>query len=129
MYKKLFALAAVLVALAAFSNIARSQSMYFAEDVDNNGNPIGESSTFTIGSSGGYLNVLVKIPYELNCKSVRYEIYRDGQYDNTFYQDTQTNWQWFYQKMTFYKTGNYTISCIDCYDITLATGTLRIQMK
>lgn len=129
MFKKLLALAAILVAFAALSNVARSQSMYFCESVDNNGYPVGESSTFTIGSNGGYLDVLVKIPYDLNCKSVRYEIYRNNEYDNTIYQDTQNNWQWFYQQITFYKSGNYTISCIDCYDITLATGSLRIQMR
>lgn len=129
MLKKLFGFAAVAVLFLAFTTIAKSQTMYFCEDVDSQGYPISESSTFTIGSNGGYLDVLVRLPYELNCRSIRYEIYRNGDYDNTIYQDSQNNWVWFYKQITFYKSGNYTVYCIDCYDVTLASGNLRIQIR
>jgi hypothetical protein len=129
MIKKIFALSIVALALFAFANNSKAQSMSFCEDVSSSGNPIGESSTFNISSSGGYLDVLVNIPYDLNCTSIRYEIYYNGAYDNTIYQDSKRNWQWFYQKVTFYKSGTYVIYCIDCNEQTLASGTLRIQFN
>ncbi len=129
MLKKIFALSVIALALFAFSNNSKGQSMAFCESVDNNGNPIGQSSTFNIGSNGGYLDVLVNIPYNLNCRSIRYEIYYNGGYDNTIYQDSQNNWQWFYKQITFYKSGTYQIYCIDCNETTLASGTLTIQFN
>src|SRR3974377_1356238 len=120
MFKKIFAIAAIVLAIAALSGNARSQSMYFCESVDDQGYAVGESSTFNIGSNGGYLDVLVRLSYEVNCRSVRFEIYRNGEYDNTIYLDTKSNWVWFYKQITFYKSGSYQIYCIDCYDVTLA---------
>src|SRR5690242_14776407 len=107
MLKKLFALSILAIALLAFVNSAKSQTMYFCENVDDQGYPIGESSVFNIGSGGGYLDVLVRLPYELGCRSVSYEIYHDGVYDNTIYQDAQRNWVWFYKQITFYQSGSY----------------------
>jgi hypothetical protein len=129
MFKKFFALTIIALAVLALSGSAKSQTMYFCEGVTSDGYPTGEASTFNIGSGGGYLDVLTRLPYSLNCSSVRYEIYRNGEYDNTIYQDTQTNWDWFYKQITFYKSGSYTIYLIDCYDITLASGTVRIQFR
>ena len=129
MLKKIFALFIVTLALFAFTGNLKAQTMYFCESVSSDGYPSGESSVFNISSNGGYLDVLVKIPYDLNCNSVRFEIYRNGDYDNTVYLDTQPNWVWFYKQITFYKSGTYQIYCMDCYDATLASGTLQIQFN
>lgn len=127
MFKKILMPAVFAVILFAVVNSAYSQSMSFCENVDNSGNCIGSSSVFTISSNGGYLDVLVSIPYNVNCRSVRYEVYRNGDYDNTIYQDTQANWQFFYKQVTFYKSGTYSIYCYDCNDYLLASGTVTIQ--
>lgn len=127
--KKIFALSILVLALFAFVNTAKSQTMYFCESVDGSGYPVGESSTFNIGSNGGYLEVLVRLPYELSCRSVSYEIYRNGTYDNTIYQDTQRDWVWFKNQITFYKSGTYLIYAVDCQGTTLASGTLKIQIR
>ncbi len=129
MYKKLIVFCAVVAALLAFAGSSRAQSMQFCESVSGDGSPQGESSTFNISSNGGYLDVLVKLPYDLNCTSIRYEIYRNGDYDNTIYQDSQNNWNWFYKQITFYKSGTYQIYCIDCNEATLVSGTLKIQFN
>src|SRR6478736_2363476 len=105
MIKKILVSAFFAVAFFAVVNSSYSQSMEFCESVSGSGYCNGGSSVFTIGSNGGYLDVLVNIPYDLNCRSVRYEVYRNGDYDNTIYQDASSNWRWFYKEITFYKSG------------------------
>ena len=103
--------------------------MYFCEDVDKDGYPISESSVFNIGSGGGYLDVLVRLPYEVACRSVRYELYLNGKYNTTIYQDTERNWVWFYKKITFYDSGTWDIDVYDCYDQRLVSGSVRIKFR
>jgi len=73
--------------------------------------------------------VLVRLPYEIECNSVRYEIYRNGDYDNTIYLDTDEDWVWFWKQITFYKRGTYDIYVLDCYDYELAYGSVKISYK
>ena len=129
MLKKLFALSLLAVALLVVAKTSYSQTMYFCESVDGDGYPVGESSVFNISSSGGYLDVLVRLPYELGTKSVSYEIYHDGVYDNTIYQDAQRNWAWFYKQITFYQSGSYQIYAVDGNGQTLCSKTLTINFR
>jgi len=130
MTKKLILSSIFILTLAFFTNLSFSQSMTFCESVDNSGNPTGASSVFTIPSGGGYLDVLVNLgSYTVSCTSVNYVIYLDGQYNTTISQDTQTNWQWFYKKITFYSSGTYTIACTDCNNNTLASANLTINFQ
>jgi len=106
---------------------ANPQSIYFCEGVDDDGYAIDEASSFTIPDGGGYLYVLVRLPYEIACESARFEIYRNGDYDNTIYADTETEWVWFWKQITFYKRGTYEIYVYDCYDYELTSGTVKIN--
>ncbi|MCU0405799.1 MAG: hypothetical protein MUE91_10110 [Ignavibacteriaceae bacterium] len=115
------------ILLFFFCITASAQSIYFCEGVDEEGYPISESSSFTISSSGGYLYVLVRLPYEVDCKSVRFEIYRNGEYDNTVYVDTEYDWVWFWKQITFYKRGTYTFYIYDCNDYELVNGKVKIN--
>lgn len=115
------------ILLLLFFVSANAQSIYFCEGVDDNGYPINDASSFTISKDGGYLYVLVRLPYEIDCKSVRFEIYRNGQYDNTIYMDTEYDWVWFWKQITFYKRGSYEFYVYDCYDYELVYGTLEIN--
>ena len=117
--------AAVLFIL--FSVSIYSQTIYFCEDVDSDGYPINEASDFTIPDDGGYLYVLVRLPYEVACRSVSFEIERNGKYDNTVYMDTEKNWVWFYKQITFYKSGSYDFYVYDCYDDLLISGDVDIE--
>ena len=108
---------------------ANAQQIYFCEGVNDDGYPISESSSFTIPDEGGYLYVLVRIPYEIDCKSVSFEIYRNGSYDNTIYLDTEVDWVWFWKQITFYKSGTYEIYVDDCYDYELTSGTVKINFE
>jgi hypothetical protein len=109
-------------------NLTYSQSIYFCEGVDDDGEPINESSQFTIPEDGGFLYVLIKLPYEIDCSEVGIEIYRNGKHDNTIDMDTEYNWTWFYKQITFYKSGSYDIEIYDyCSNEVVASGSVEID--
>ena len=115
------------ILLFLFCATASAQTIYFCEGVDDDGYPISEASSFTIPDDGGYLYVLVRLPYEVDCKSVRFEIYRNDDYDNTVYVDTEYTWVWFWKQITFYKRGTYKFYVYDCDDYELVTGKVEID--
>ncbi len=127
--KKLITLSLFVLALFAVSNNTSAQSIYFCEGVTNDGYPITESSTFNIGSDGGFVYVLVRIPYEIACTSVRFEVYKNGNYDNTIYVDTEKKWMWFWKKVTFYSAGDYSFDVYDCFDYRITSGSVRINWR
>jgi hypothetical protein len=129
MIKKILTVSFLMLVFFAFTENSSSQTMYFCEGVTSDGYPQTESSVFNIGSGGGYVYVLVRLPYEIACRSVRFEVYRNGEYDNTIYLDTEKNWVWFWKQVTFYKSGNYTVYAYDCFDYMLTSGSVKIQYK
>jgi len=130
--KKVLLFVLLVVASMTLSQSLKAQSLYFCESVDGDGYPVGESTVFTIPSAGGYLNVLVRLPYALDVYSVRYEIYKidsygNETYDNTIYQDTEKNWVWFWKQITFYKAGRYSVYVYDSNNYLLTSGSIKIQ--
>lgn len=135
MKKKLLSLLFGIFVIFAVSGSVFSQTLYFCEGVSDNGQPITQSTTFNIPSGGGYFYFLVRMPYEVGCTSVRYEIYDIDYYGNesyntTIYQDDmKTNWTWFWKKVTFYTPGEYKVYAIDCNGYTLTSEYLTIKIK
>lgn len=132
--KKALLFVLLLAASLTLSQSLKAQSLYFCESVDADGYPIGESTVFNIPSAGGYLNMLVRLPYSLDVTSVRYEIYKvdrsgNESYDNTIYQDTERSWVWFWKQVTFYQTGTYNIYVYDPSNYLLTSGTIKINYK
>ncbi|MEJ5262701.1 MAG: hypothetical protein WHT45_08465 [Ignavibacterium sp.] len=117
----------LVLALSTLIETTYSQSIYFCEGVDDDGEPINESSVFTIPNNGGYLYVLIQLPYAVNCRKVDLVIYRNGAYDNTIRIDTQKNWTWFWEKVTFYDDGDYDVYVYDCNNYLLTDGSLEIE--
>lgn len=129
-----FLLAVIIFGISSLNNKAVSQTIYFCESVDKDGYPIGESTVFNIGSGGGFLKVLTRMPYEVNTSTVRYEIYKVSSsgsetYDNTIYQDVQTSWVWFWKEITFYSAGSYNIYVYDGNGTYLTSSKIKIQVK
>ncbi len=134
MLKKFLTVSFFVLTLFALSGITKGQTLYFCESVDNDGYPVTESTVFNISSSGSYFDFLVRLPYAVNCRSVRYEIYKvdragNESYDNTIYQDTEKDWTWFYKQVTFYDAAKYNIYVYDCYDYLLTSGSVRTQYR
>ena len=124
------------VAIAAsfeFSSL-QAQCMHFCENVDADGYPENESTSFTIGSGGGWLKILVKLDDEVNCDEVKYVIYkvaRNGKekYDNTITQEVEEDWVWFWKEVTFYDDGKYNVYVYDEYDNFLASSSVSINFN
>jgi len=129
MVKKLLFLVILFGGFLILTESSYSQTMYFCEGVDSYGYPITESDVFTIRNEGDYVYCLVRLPYEAACYSVRLEIYLNGAYDNTIYIDTEKSWTWFYKKISFYKSGRFTIYAYDCFDYMLTSGSVRINWR
>ncbi|MDO8549299.1 MAG: hypothetical protein Q7S39_03980 [Ignavibacteria bacterium] len=127
--KRLYFLSLIFFAVISFisNNNSFAQTLYFCEDVDADGYPVNESSVFSIPKDGGYLYTLVRLPYEVDCYSVRYEIYRNGDYDNTIYVDVEKDWTWFWKKITFNESGTYEFYAYDCDDNLLTSGEVKIK--
>ncbi len=129
MKKLSFIIATLFVVLfTGFNAKLNAQQIQFCEGVTDEGDAIVASNTFTIPSSGGYLYVLVNLPYEVLCTGVRFEINKNGTYNNTIYVDTDYDWTWFWQKINFYSVGRYNFKLYDCYDLMLASAEVNIQM-
>ncbi len=125
----------VVAALFVMQKPASSQTLYFCEGVSDNGKPITPSSTFNIPSGGGYFYFLVKLPYEVGCYSVDYVIYKENSRGQMIYNTTisqtgmESNWVWFYKKVTFYDDGYYRVDVVDCYSNTLTSSYLTINYQ
>lgn len=110
------------------STTIHAQAIHFCEDVSDDGYPISEGTTFYISSSGSYFYVLVELPYELLCRSARFEITRNGDYFNTIYIDAQADWVRFWKRITFYSGGYYYFKVYDGFDLLLTSGGVNVQM-
>lgn len=129
---KFFSITALLVVLTAGAGIA--QTLYFCEGVDDDGYPEGQSTSFTVGRNGGYLYMLVRSKYACETEHVYFDVYKvdsrgKESFDNTLEMDTETNWVWFWKKITFYDNGTYNIYVYDEYDYELCSGQVRISYR
>lgn len=131
---KLFTTVLFVGLMLSVSHQAISQTLYFCEDVDDDGYPENESSSFTISDDGGYLYFLVRLGYKVRSDYVNYDIYKVDSYgEEKFYktikQDTEYDWVWFYKKMTFYDSGTFNVYVYDEDDNLLVSGKVKIKYR
>lgn len=130
----LTALTLLVIGFITSNSFLNAQTLYFCEDVDDNGYPKNSSTSFTIPSSGGWLKFLVRMNEEIDSKEVKYVIYkgtRTGKekYETTIYQDVEEDWVWFWKKITFYEEGKYNVYVYDDNNNFITSGTVRISYK
>lgn len=119
--------------LVLISATLRSQTLYFCEDVDDNGDPVETGASFIINPDGGYLYFYADLGKAVNSKEIHYSIYTvDGYgnetYENTIYQDVESTWAYFWKKVNFYHTGDYNVYVYDDKYNEIARGSVRIKM-
>jgi hypothetical protein len=113
-----------------------SQTLSFCKNVDQNtGSLIGENSSFTFKEDSGSIILYVKLPYDVLCSVIFYDIYsfnestQQDQFEATITQDVEENWTYFYKAVMFYKSAKYKIRVFDCLDEELVTNVVIIKMK
>jgi hypothetical protein len=129
---KKFIAISVLAFLFGFSGNLSAQVMDFCEDVSSDGKPISPSTLFNIETAGGSLKVLVNLPYTLGSSQVMYDIYvvdpnGEEKFDVTIYQDTESDWTWFWKEIIFYNAGRYNVYVYDRDRNFITSGQVRIQ--
>jgi hypothetical protein len=134
MLKKIIITSFLFITLVLITKASFSQTLYFCEGVDRDGYPINQSTTFYIPSGGGYFYFLMRLPYEVQCYSIKYELYRVDTYDYTesysttiYHDDLSLNWVWFWKKVTFYKPGYYHVYAVDCNGYTLTSSYVTVD--
>ncbi len=125
------------VVLAFSANISHAQKLYFCEQYKD-GQEIGKSDVFTIGSNGGYMTCMIDLRgtgQTIGVSSVNLIIYRmtaDGDsYMDTKPFDVQPDWDYIFfdQFYTFYSAGKYKVVCETKDGSSVATGRVTIKMQ
>lgn len=117
--------------LTGTGNYAGSK-VTFCENMDN-GYPSGVYETFNIGSSGGFVNVYVNCPNELNSYGLIVDIWKSNgstfDFVETKNYDIQPSWKSTFFKYTFYNPGYYRFSVYNKESKLVSEGFVTIKSK
>ncbi|MCX8056427.1 MAG: hypothetical protein N3F03_02310 [Ignavibacteria bacterium] len=132
MKKFLLIVSALLLVLVV--NQSFSQTLFFCDSVDKEGNAITPATSFNISPKGGYLYFLVDLGFEVGTDEVYYEIYRvdtKGKeiYDRTIYKEVDPKAKKFSHQVMFNSPGKYNIYVYKGDGIYLTSNSLRINLK
>jgi len=111
-----------------------SNQVYFVEEYTKDGQEVGKSDKFFISSKGGYLTAMLKTSQPIGVGSVDVRLERES-LDGSEIIDTQPydvspekNY-FFFDKVTFYKSGDYKVTVFKKDGTPIATGKVRIEFK
>jgi hypothetical protein len=121
------------VILLLIAHLSYSQKLTFCESVDSSGNPKNASSSFTMNTNGGLLDMLVTLPHGVNSNFVTYDIFKANEdkkevFENTIKQNLQPEYTWFLKEITFHKAGLYNVYVYDDKDHLLCVGRVTIKI-
>ncbi|HMS65339.1 MAG TPA: hypothetical protein PKD83_08825 [Ignavibacteria bacterium] len=108
--------------------------LYFVEEYTKDGQEVGKSDKFFISPKGGYITAMLKTAQPIGVGSVDVRLERES-LDGSEIIDTQPydvspdkNY-FFFDKVTFYKSGDYKVMVFKKDGTVLATGNVRIEFK
>ncbi|MBK8982777.1 MAG: hypothetical protein IPM38_10775 [Ignavibacteria bacterium] len=111
-----------------------ANQLYFVEEYSKEGQEIGKSEKFFIGNKGGYITAMLKTSSPIGVGSVDVRLERES-LDGTEIIDTKPydvfpdKSYFFFDKITFYKPGDYTVTVFKKDGSPIATGKVRIDLK
>ncbi|TAH41561.1 MAG: hypothetical protein EYC69_07965 [Bacteroidetes bacterium] len=112
-----------------------AQKLSFCENVDVNGKITGASEVFTIGNSGGYFQLMVRMPGQVNSRFVLFDVYwvnpttQKETFENSIRVPVDPTWTWFKKEVTFYKEGDYVVYVYDDQDHLISAGKVKIIVQ
>lgn len=111
-----------------------SNQLYFVEEYTKDGQEVGKSDKFFIKSKGGYITAMLKTSQPIGVGTVDVRLERES-LDGSEIIDTQPydvspeKSYFFFDKITFYKSGDYKVSVFKKDGTVLATGKVRIEFE
>lgn len=135
--KKLINSLFFLLLLCGVSSQSIAQKLYFCEEYKD-GEEIGVSDVFLIGTGGGYFTCMLDIRdinKTVNTESVKLKIYQITEFGEKWIAtekfDVQPEWDYIYfeQFHSFKTPGDYKVTAFTSGGAILATGTVKIKFK
>jgi hypothetical protein len=111
-----------------------SNQLYFVEEYTSDGKEVGRSEKFFIKSKGGYITAMLKTAQPIGVGSVDVRLERES-INGTEIIDTQPydvspeKDYFFFDKVTFYKSGDYKVTVFKKDGTPLASGKVRIEFE
>ena len=107
--------------------------LYFVEEYKD-GEEVGKSEKFFINSKGGYITAMLKTSVPIGVGSVDVRLERetlDGSeiIDTQPYDVSPDKDYFFFDKITFYKSGDYKVTVFKKDGTVMATGKVRIEFN
>lgn len=111
-----------------------SNQLYFVEEYTKDGQEVGKSDKFFIKNKGGYITAMLKTAAPVGVGSVDVRIERESldgsEIINTSPYDVSPEKNYFYfDKLTFYKSGDYKVTVFKKDGSPIASGTVRIEFE
>jgi len=108
--------------------------LYFVEEYSKDGQEVGKADKFFINDKGGYITAMLKTSQPVGVGAVDVRLERES-LDGTEIIDTQPydvspekNY-FFFDKITFYKSGDYKVTVFKKDGTPIASGKVRIDYK
>lgn len=111
-----------------------ANKLYFVEEYTKDGQEVGKSEKFFIKQNGGYITAMLKTGNEIGVGSVDVRIERESldgsEIINTTPYDVSPDKNYFYfDKLTFYKSGDYKVTVFKKDGTVVASGKVRIEFE
>ncbi|MEO8664931.1 MAG: hypothetical protein ABI462_05485 [Ignavibacteria bacterium] len=109
-------------------------NLYFVEEYTKDGQEVGKSEKFFISPKGGYITAMLKTDKPIGVGSVDVRLERetlDGTdiIDTMPYDVSPEKSYFFFDKVTFYKSGDYKVTVFKKDGSPIATGKVRIEFE
>lgn len=111
-----------------------SNQLYFVEQYTSDGQEIGKSTKFFIKKKGGYITAMLRTAQPVGVGSVDVRLERES-LDGSEIIDTQPydvspeKSYFFFDKITFYKSGDYKVTVFKKDGTPIASGTVEIEFE
>jgi len=111
-----------------------SNQLYFVEEYSKEGEEIGKSEKFYINNKGGYITAMLRTSEPIGVGAVDVRLERES-LEGTEIIDTKPydvfpdKSYFFFDKITFYKSGDYKVTVFKKDGSPIASGNVRIDFK
>ncbi len=116
------------------STSAGGNQLYFVEEYTKDGQEVGKSEKFFIKSKGGYITAMLRTAQPIGVGSVEVRLERESldgsEIIDTVPYDVSPDKNYFYfDKITFYKSGDYKVTVFKKDGTVISSGKVRIEFE